>query len=144
MSDPVAFTDLVESLTELESPAFLEEMSAELGATISGLIQDGFSKATDPYGHVWAPRKLARGRSTPPHLPLNLTGAMKGSFVVSTSHDGVRVDNPVVYTGFHQTGTRFIDARKMLPDESGLGDWEEPMRRTALGVMAKHLNAEGE
>jgi hypothetical protein len=143
MSNPVAFDDLIETLTQLESTEFLEELAKEMGSKVDELVRDGFSKATDPYGDPWAPRKLARGRVTPPHLPLRKTDTMHDSFHVESNAAGLKVTNPVVYTPFQNDGTRFIDARGMVPDDRGLGEWEDPLRKVAQQVFNSKLNGEG-
>ncbi len=143
MSNPASFDEFMHAITELESNAFLQELSAELGDKIEELIQEGFRTATAPNGQTWAPRKLAKGRKTPPHLPLDKSGDMKGSFRTETSAESIKVNNPVIYTGFQNYGTRFIDARPMLPGEDGLGTWEQPLRETAQSFMNSKLNGGG-
>ena len=143
MSDPRQYNEMIDMLTRLESPEFLEEMSERLVGTAMDLVQKGFASATDPYGHPWAPRQLAKGRHTPPHLPLDLSGNMKESFHPEAHREGFSITNPVVYTAFHQDGTRYLDARAMLPDERGLGDWEEPLQETARRVFNEYLNEGG-
>lgn len=144
MSNPAMYDEFISDLAKIESQEFLEDLSEELGETVDELIQSGFTRATDPYGDPWAPRKLARGRTTPPHLPLQKTMEMRESFAVHTSAEGVKVTNPVIYTGYIQGGTRFIPAREMLPDPArGLGDWEEHLREKAQKVMNETMNQGG-
>lgn len=140
MNTPAAYDDFIALCSELESDEFLEDLSEKLGMEIEALVQNGFRTATAPNGQPWAPRKLARGRSTPPHLPLDKSGEMKGSFHVETNKTGVRVTNPVIYSGFQNYGTRFIDARPMLPGADGLGTWEQPLREVAQDHFNSKLN----
>jgi hypothetical protein len=137
---PEGFTRLLAGLDSIADASFLEEIASECAGEIEGLIQRGFQTATDPYGQVWAPRKLAAGRTTPPNFPLDRTGEMKGSFHVEPSAQGVRVENPVIYSPFINYGTRFMDARAMLPTEDGLGEWERPLTDAAQRVFNSQLN----
>lgn len=140
MSDTAAFSDFVSMLSELEDESFLEGLADELGEKIDELIQNGFRTATAPNGQPWAPRKLARGRTAPPHLPLDRSGSMRGSFHRESSVESIKVTNPVAYTGYQNYGTRYIDARAMLPGSDGLGTWEQPLRDVTQKFMNAKLN----
>lgn len=132
-----SFDDFMDSLKEIESDTFLEEISEGMGEVVKDLIQSGFQSQTDPYGNGWAPR-----RGTYAHPPLDKSGEMKGSFLVGTNATGVKVTNPTLYSPFQQYGTRTIDARAMLPDNAkGLGDWDKPLRESADATFKKKMAA---
>lgn len=136
----VTYDEMIHALSEFESDEFLEGLAKELGDAVDELVAKGFRTATDPYGETWAPRQLAKGRRTPPHLPLDKSGDMKRGFHTETNRTGIRLTNPVAYTGFQNDGTRYVDARAMYPREGDLGNWERPLHEAALGFMASKLN----
>lgn len=140
LTEPRAFDYLIEQVEGLADEGFLAEVAAEMADEVERLIQRGFQTATDPYGNVWAPRKLAAGRRVPPHPPLDDSGLMRSEFHVEHSSAGVKVDNPVVYSPFQNYGTKTIDARAMLPDERDLGEWEQPLTDAAQRVFNRHLS----
>lgn len=120
---------------ELGDTSFLEEVGEEMSHELERLIAQGFSDATDPYGRPWAPRKKPY-----PWAPLDKTGDTKGSFHVEHSASGIAVQNPVLYSPFLHYGTRFMDARAMLPVDDDLGDWEAPLTAAAQRVFNRHIN----
>lgn len=92
---------------EIDQPALLKACAL----AIEGLVLDGFDRSVDPYGEPWAPLQHRDGQ------PLVDTGIMRQS-VRSYAHGdnaGVLID--AEYASYHQTGTRWIPARKMFPDE---------------------------
>jgi hypothetical protein len=58
---------------------------------------------------------------------------MHDSFHVESNASGVKVTNPVVYAPVQNYGNLAgtLAARGMLPHEGELGNWEEPLRKTA-------------
>jgi phage gpG-like protein len=142
MSSNPAFDGFLNALARLESPEFLEDLSEQLAHTVEGLLEKSFTSATSPAtGKVWEPRKLARGRQQPPHLPLYKSHDMHDSFVVESNAAGVRVTNDVFYAGFQNDGTRDgrLPARGMVPRQGELGTWEEPIDDTAREFLASKL-----
>lgn len=137
---PAAYDELIHAISELESDEFLEDLAEQLGHKVEELIERTFQTATAPDGKPWAPRKLAAGRKTPPHFPLRKSYEMHDSFHVETNRAGVRVTNPVPYTGFQNDGTRYITARPMVPDNGDLGTWEEPLRDVAQAFFNSKIN----
>lgn len=132
MSELSGADEMIAALQGLEGDELLDDVAHEMAEVIPGLIRDGFQGAHDPYGTPWAPR---RGRYSWPVL--DRSGDMKGSFDVGSNAVGVKVVNPVVYSPFHQGGTRFIDARAMLPQGQDLGTWEQPLREAADVAFAR-------
>lgn len=87
---------------------------------IGDLIEEEFAQGTDPYGRPWAalrPYTLAKGRKPP---PLTDSGAMRESLTVRpTAGAGIEVTMGVDYATFHQTGTRHMAQRQILPQSGG-------------------------
>lgn len=85
-----------------------------LRRVVRELIQDGFATQTDPIGRRWAPRKKFY-----PWPILHKTGAMQEAWLVrGLRKEGVVFSNRQPYSGYHQDGTRYMSARKMIPDQS--------------------------
>lgn len=141
-SSPAGFQRLLSDLDSLQDREFIEEVAEEMGDTVEDLIAKGFASATDPYGIVWPPRKLARGRRIPPHPPLDKSGDLKGSFHVEHNAGGLKVHNPVIYAPVQNYGNLAgtIDARAMLPREGEVGDWEQPLTDAAQRVFNRRMN----
>jgi hypothetical protein len=127
--DPVSYyRQLGDRLADLQDvPARAARGAA---ARIGDLIEAEFDAGDDSYGDPWAAltaTTLAKGR-TPP--PLTDTGAMRGGIEVKpTQGAGIEVTIPTLerdYPKFHQTGTRAMERRAILPDGSELPEeWEE-------------------
>lgn len=129
-----AFEELRESLTELQGDQFRQELAVAVGKEIENQINIGFSNGTDAYGEAWIPRDREYG------WPMLLkTLQLVGSFVVEPTPHGVSVSNTVVYFPFHQYGTKFLDARPMLPFGRDLGNWFEPLSDVMGGVVLRTL-----
>lgn len=88
---------------------------------ISKLIEDQFDAGTDPYGQTWA--RLADGR--PSHL--TETGAMRQFDVSPMSGAGVSIVAGASYAAYHQSGTRYMPQRKLLPDAGLPESWAEAL-----------------
>lgn len=74
------------------------------------LTREGFSKESDPDGKGWAPTQRG-GRI------LQDTGRLRNSFrVMRVNARGFQIGTTVEYSGYHQSGTRRMPARKQLPD----------------------------
>jgi phage gpG-like protein len=94
---------------------------------IAGLIRDEFDQGEDAYGESWeelSQATLDKGREEP---PLTDTGDLRNAIrvrPVAPAGIGITVDS--FYGAFHQTGTRNMPARPILPDGDELPqDWED-------------------
>lgn len=114
---------LEEKLDYAASDNARTELYHKVGEKALALVQDGFHKETDPYGSNWAAKKYQNGRKI-----LVDSGTLQSSFEMESSPEGFTIRNDTPYAGYHQSGTDRMVARKMIPDEGSLGDWEEPLR----------------
>lgn len=82
-----------------------------------------FKLGKDPFGAPWAPnapstlkRKLSKG-STGAGKPKVLidTGNLRNSWTTRTTKNMVEIGTPVPYAKYHQSGTRKIPQRMLLP-----------------------------
>lgn len=127
-----AFADGLDRVAEGSVEQALKD---RLVPVVQSLIQAGFSSETDPYGIPWAPRK--NGGSWP---ILDKTGVMKSTVAVTTTPEGVRAEFAAPYSGYHQTGTSKMVARRPVPTESrGLGTWRDEFERLFDETMVAQL-----
>lgn len=129
-------TGTLRALAEVPSRA-----AADAAVRIGELVQESFGSGTDPYGRAWASLAAstqARGR-TPP--PLTDTGAMRGSVVVSPLPGaGIAVTLGAAYATFHQTGTRYMPQRQILPQSGGLApSWRQAISDAVAANIRKAL-----
>jgi phage gpG-like protein len=98
---------LIDSLKSLESVA--EKAAERTVPVIEKLLEREFIYTRSPNGRKWAPLKRDTGRP-----PLD---GLKDYFIVTNHKNTVYVGHEKPYAKFHQTGTRFMKARKMLPEK---------------------------
>jgi hypothetical protein len=107
---------------------------AELAAPgISSLIDSQFDTGTGPAG-PWAPLSPRTLRKHGPP-PLTDTGAMRASLRATPGsrgpHGTVTVRFSPRYTRFHQTGTRHMPRRLLVPRAGLPSAWREVLRRAS-------------
>ncbi len=93
---------------------------------ITKALQREFAQGADPYGRKW--RKLATGK--PSHL--TESGRLrKGTRAAPLPgrRAGVRILLGAKYAVFHQTGTRRMPARKILPERGMPAAWNVAIKR---------------
>lgn len=132
-----------------------EELCDEMAKEALKLVDRGFTTEMDPRGVAWAPRReggfegsllggrrgYSPGKRRVGHKLLDLTGDLRGSFrVLGVNRNGFAIGSDVSYGGYHQTGTRFMPARRMVPRSSdGLGTWSEPLQEVARKFIRRKL-----
>lgn len=120
MDGHAALQQVMRSLRQLASvPA---RVSADAAPVVASLLEDQFEEETDPYGEPWAEHEEATIKRWGEHPILDLTGRMKGISVAPLSGSGIGITLGADYGRFHQTGTKFMAARRILPDNRGLPD----------------------
>ena len=103
---------------------------------IRDLVENMFASGSDAYGEAWAPlapSTLARGRRPP---PLTDTGAMRGAVgvVPMAGVAGVLVSIPHP-AGVHQTGSRRMPARQLMPSKGLPQSWREVLVDAVTGAV---------
>jgi hypothetical protein len=88
-----------------------DRVALRAAGKIAAVLDEQFAAGTDPYGDPWADLK----RGGPSHL--TETGAMHADSSVSARGATIVVTVPDP-GGFHQSGTRYMPARKPLPEQS--------------------------
>lgn len=104
--------------------AMVEATSQAMAEATIALIAEGFNDERDPYGKAWKAKKHDDGRKV---LHGETTRLRNGWHVVRVNKHGFSVHPSVLYAAFHQTGTRKMDARMMVPSKSrGMPrEWKE-------------------
>jgi phage gpG-like protein len=99
------------------------------------LIDRGFKTTTDPYGSRWAPKKRDNGKPTLQH-----TTMMRRSYFARVVGTRIVVKNTVEYSGYHQSGTQNMVARKTVPDRAQIPrSWEKPLREAARAPLLRYF-----
>ena len=120
--DVVDDADLDSIVEALDRPRdTLRDISVALAEESINLVREGFAGTHAPDGSGWAPRKSGAGKVL--HGP---TGALRTSWNRgSATATGFAVRSAVGYAAYHQSGTRHMPARKMVPDDGELPSaWE--------------------
>ena len=150
--DFAALRDLQKRLERIAGGRFAPELAQRLGAVGMKLVADEFRESRDPYGKPWAPvqrnrakdrkaraRRAAAGKPAKADKPLIDTGRLRASVTAArTSGSTVRITLPVSYASFHQTGTKRIQRRQILPEHAtgGLGPrWTAAFNREASRML---------
>lgn len=125
-------------LKKLEAKNLLETVSRNVGEEIIGLIKDEFRAEKDPYGTGWKkPKKYPDGRK----VLSGKTSRLKGGWhVVKATKRGFTVASAVNYATFHQTGTKYIPQRRIVPDAAIPQKWRRAIRDTIQEAFQQHFN----
>ncbi|MDV6376373.1 phage virion morphogenesis protein [Deinococcus arenicola] len=103
-------------LADIQKPTILQKLNRSLGKVALDLVQSGFDRRTDPYGVPWRP---TRGRNP----ILERTGTMRGAIRMTAKAGKITVrttGKSSKYAVHHQYGTRYLPARKIMPDPGAL------------------------
>lgn len=100
---------------------------------IEKMIDSQFDQRRSPEGRPWAPRKPPTG-SWP---LLQKTGKMRRDYHVVAKTTGVTVTNNRPYASYHQTGTRYMPARKVAPDGALPASWSRPIDAAVATALDK-------
>lgn len=110
------------------------EAKTQLATIALARVRAGFEDSADPTGAAWAALRYRRGR------PLVLTGKLRRSFRKRLFAGGFAIETSVPYAGFHQGGTRHIDARRMLPRDGTIPEpWRAAFERVIDAALSRHF-----
>jgi phage gpG-like protein len=113
------YDPLAVKMRQLASGRWRKTVAGAIRDEVEQLIDEQFDRRAAPDGTAWEPRKPPTG--TWPLL--EKTGRMRRSYHVVATTTGIRVTNSRDYAGYHQTGTIYMPARKVLPDGPLPADW---------------------
>ena len=126
--------DLERTLARLD---VLPRRVAEKAAPgLTKLLQRQFVQGANPYGRKW--RKLATG--APSHL--TESGRLRRGTRAAPlpgRRAGVRILLGAPYAIYHQTGTRHMPARKILPERGMPAAWAAVLRKAMKQAAAEAL-----
>lgn len=125
MGLPTRFGQYARALRELTRVP--SQIAAPVAAALTREMRKNFRAGQDAYGRAYAsllPTSLARGRTPPP-----LRKYARFASVRPLPSVGVAfvVDHP--QAGFHQTGTRFMAQRIVVPDGALPATWRAVVER---------------
>lgn len=118
----------------------LGTMSRDMAEELVGLVKERWRKQADPYGQKWKPKKKRDGRQ----ILVGKTARLKGGWHVKrASRGGFTIAPSVDYAGFHQTGTKFIPPRRMVPTKArGLPrEWRNNLNEIIQDHFAAHFGS---
>lgn len=120
-------------LNNLEDQETIKRIAAKATvAPLKRLIKETFDKTADPVGANWAPLKKPTGRPA-------LQG-LRNFFDVKSEEETVFVTNNKPYAVFHQEGTKFIPARKFLPEDFLPTEWQNRIKPSIQRGIRALLN----
>jgi hypothetical protein len=113
------------------------EQAAAIAAKpiVQNLVDAGFISATAPSGTAWSALKDGSGR-----IPLQ---GLRSFFRASVHGNQVQLINEKPYAIYHQTGTRFMDNRKMVPETELPNSWSQPISQPVLAAVKQKLQGDG-
>lgn len=118
----------------------LEAMSKDMAEERVGIVKDGWRNQADPYGKKWKAKKRPDGRQ----ILVGKTARLKGGWHVRRAgKGGFSIAPSVDYAGFHQTGTKFIPPRRMVPTKArGLPKaWARSLNEIVTEHFAAHFGS---
>ncbi len=137
------FKDLMARMAELEG--IPSRIAKEVAEGISALVADEFAGSHDPYGKPWKPLlpQTVRRKGGDTRI-LRRTDAMSSGITVKpTAGSGIAIDvgnTSTPYGEYHQSGTKHMVARKILPDGSSLPKaWEAVIEEASARAFKKVL-----
>lgn len=124
-------------LRDLSSPGLMFEIADNQADVSLGLVAQEFGRESDPWGNRWAPKKKPDGR---PILrgETNRLVSWRKAFV---NQHGYRIESRAPYSRYHQTGTRKMVARKMVPDGRLPPRWASELRGAAIERVNRLLKS---
>lgn len=134
------FRDLADRLAQLAKVA--SRVATPVAARISVSLADQFRNAVNAYGNPWKallPQTVRRKRGDA--RILMRTDALAAETVATPISGGAGVEiTSLDYGNFHQTGTKRMVARKILPDGTSLPPvWTEAIQDSLDAEFSKRL-----
>lgn len=97
-----------------------QPLMGEVGQYLVSTIDNSFRKEADPYNKKWQPLSPAtiseKERKGYPLKILTRTGTMRSSVRYTVKNKSVQIVVDTSYATFHQTGTRKMPKRQIVPD----------------------------
>lgn len=116
------------------------QAARQASADIAGLIEQEFDEGLDPYGAAWealAESTTAKGRTPPPLTDERTLRDNTDAYPLSGA--GIGITLGADYGIFHQTGTRNMPARPILPDGDLPYAWRDMIDNAVQEAVARRL-----
>lgn len=111
------------------------DIRRDIASELVVIIDEQFRTSSDPWGGKWAPKKRDNGKPT-----LISTSNMRRGFFVSVVGPKIKIVNSAAYSGYHQSGTSKMVARKMVPDTGAMPrKWEPRLRKVAKNGFTRYF-----
>jgi phage gpG-like protein len=119
------------------APNVLADISQGIGEELLGKVKEQHRTESGPYGERWAPKKKPDRRK----VLSGRTSRLKGGWHLSRSSRGGFVIAPAVgYAAFHQSGTKRMPQRLLLPDGRGMPrDWADAGADVITEQLEQHF-----
>lgn len=117
-------------------PRGLTKMAKAIGEEGVELVKRGFESTADPYGRGWAPLKCRKGKI------LQATGQLR-RFRYRVQGTTAIIGGGADYGQYHQTGTKRMPARKMIPDQGMPKAWSSRLVEAAREAFEAHSKSGG-
>jgi phage gpG-like protein len=125
-------------INKLADSATVTALSKNLAEEALNLVAEGFATQTDPYGQAWRAKKHSDGRAILVGRTARLRRGWKRK---AFGPSGFRIGPSVPYAGFHQSGTRYMVARRMVPTKDMLPSrWRRALSQVAVDFIRRQLS----
>jgi hypothetical protein len=123
-------------LGALASASVAFEVSEQMANRTLGFIAQEFEQERDPFNRRWSPKKRPDGRK----ILRGETNRLIQWRKTYVNQHGFKLSTPAPYFRYHQTGTRRMVARKILPTGTRLpAVWSSEFRGIYLRAMHRRL-----
>lgn len=115
----MSFADLASALAELEG--IPSRIAREVADGINEELASQFDRGTDPYGKPWAPLRpeTVRRKSGDARILRRADELSASTEARPSAGAGIEITS-IEYGQFHQSGTKHMPRRAVLPDEGEL------------------------
>lgn len=136
-----ALAKLAETLKNLDKE-IVPDVALKAAVAINEVVEEQFDQGKDPYGRSWEPladSTIKKGR-TPP--PLTASGKMRRKAKAVPGVKGIveKIPSPA---GFHQTGTKKMPARMLVPHGVLPPLWSDALKAVGAEVLKTKLKIGG-
>lgn len=119
------FADLAATLAELDD--IPSRIASEVAEGITEHLREQFDQGVDPYGVAWSPLlpSTLRRKGGDARILRRADALSSETVARPTSGAGIEITS-VDYGQFHQSGTKHMTVRRVLPDEGELPEaWQD-------------------
>ena len=127
-----SFSRSLRALSRIPSRA-----AGDASDSIKSLIAEQFAAEADPYGNAWAPHAESTVKRWGEHAILDLTGELKSFSVRPSGGAGITVTLGADWGRFHQTGTRNMPRRAVLPYAGLPARWSDAIRAACSNAFGE-------